>query len=393
MVIERRALRDEPVREARVIDRIDALLAEARSLPNCFLWMLWRERPQPADEALGTIAACYEALGAAALLVEHADAPDVGARPGEVLAAMQLMAEADSALRIALMPSWLTSPDTDQEAAHLWLRDEVPRRGLWVSRYMKLDDPADPARIHDLLGEVQRLRASFDQRAGALATIRDAFRQIRYHARRLARDPVHADPHDARRIAQAAGTLIEGGVPPVDSRFADAVSPSVAALVLPHASEETRTVFVRLCDSSAEPPPDDPAAVPVREWSAQVLEVRQLLRHRQVVIVGGQARPEAARRIEEAFDLLHVEWVRLTEHGTTEPMRAPVAHDDTVLVLVLVKLTGHLHAEETVAQAKACGKPWVLLPAGYNPEQIAAAVLQQAAGQLRALSPVTSGLE
>ena len=96
------------------------------------------------------------------------------------------------------------------------------------------------------------------------------------------------------------------------------------------------------------------------------------------MIIGGEPRQEAIDRISDAFLPSGVEWVQLSEHGSGDPMRAPIARQDTRLVLVLIKLTGHLHAEEARSYARQAGKSLVFLPAGYNPEQIAEQVLEQA---------------
>jgi hypothetical protein len=119
--------------------------------------------------------------------------------------------------------------------------------------------------------------------------------------------------------------------------------------------------------------------MPERGSSERVAEVRGMLAGRRVVVIGGEARPEAVARIEEAFALAACDWVRLNEHGSGRAMAAPIAQPDTALVLVLIKLTGHLHADEAREYARAAGKPLVVLKAGYNPEQIAQAVLEQAA--------------
>jgi hypothetical protein len=63
-------------------------------------------------------------------------------------------------------------------------------------------------------------------------------------------------------------------------------------------------------------------------------------------------------------------------------MRAPILRAETSLVMVLVKLAGHLHMEEAARYARMAGKPCIYLRAGYNPEQVAEAVLQQASAQL-----------
>ncbi|MCH7603778.1 MAG: hypothetical protein IIB54_13525 [Planctomycetes bacterium] len=119
-------------------------------------------------------------------------------------------------------------------------------------------------------------------------------------------------------------------------------------------------------------------------WSDRVARVRKMRWGRQGVIIGGEARIEASERIKEAFGLSNVVWVRLTEHGSGQSMRAPIERPETALVLVLIKLVGHHHAEEACAYAHASEKPFVYVPAGYHPEQIARAVMDQASGQLTA---------
>lgn len=120
-----------------------------------------------------------------------------------------------------------------------------------------------------------------------------------------------------------------------------------------------------------------------REWSGAVLAVRDLLRGKRMVIIGGEPNAEAAQRLTQAFELKEAEWVELTEHGSGAPMRAPIHRADTGVVVVIIKLTGHLHAEEAREYAAAAGKPCVMLSGGYNPERVAAEILEQASDRLR----------
>ena len=126
--------------------------------------------------------------------------------------------------------------------------------------------------------------------------------------------------------------------------------------------------------------PEEPAEP--RGWSETVQTVRGLLEGGAAVVIGGERRQEAVDRLVDAFGLERVDWVELVEHGPGEPMRAPIARDDVRLVLVITKLTGHVHADEARAYAEAAGKPWVMLEAGYNPERVAYDVLQQAGERL-----------
>lgn len=125
------------------------------------------------------------------------------------------------------------------------------------------------------------------------------------------------------------------------------------------------------------------ASAEQREWSNSVLSVRGLLRGKRMVIIGGERNAEAVQRLMQAFELKDAEWVELTEHGPGTPMRAPIHRPDTGVVVVIIKLTGHLHAEEAREYANAAGKPCVLLSGGYNPERVAAEIAEQASARLK----------
>lgn len=387
-LIERRAAADDPVRFSAAIDRIAEQLAEAKALRECFLWALFREREQPDDDALDRIATCYEALAAAVELVARLDELE-GASRADLEAAFQDMAEASSALRAGLRETWLTQSDRDQEETHLWLRERTLERGIFLARYMRKTDVADPVQAADLRARIDRRRESVERRAKRLIREREGFKQLRYHAHRVEGEPGPGEEHDLRRIADGVLGLLEHEVRTTDRRFAVAIPPGVAERALACAAGPARDLLSRLATADAATGADrGDASVPLVDatprWSARVDRVRDLLRGRQIVVIGGEPRVDAVRRMEDAFSLKHVEWVRLSEHGSTGRMEAPIGSPDTALVLVLVKLAGHLHAEEARTLAKGAGKPYVLLPAGYNPEQMADAVLTQASEQLRA---------
>lgn len=68
-------------------------------------------------------------------------------------------------------------------------------------------------------------------------------------------------------------------------------------------------------------------------------------------------------------------------------MRAPIHRPETRLVIVLIRFAGHLHAEEARQHTADANKPCILLPAGYNPEQIAEHVITKAADRLTMPAP------
>lgn len=385
--ILRREVIDDAEREPGVLEQLNAMIARAKSMPDCFLWVFWPHADQPDDDQLRLIASCYEGLAEAAELCSNATEPDTDLTRQEVKLAFQLLAETNSALRVALISTWLTSPDRDQDDAHQWLRQETFTRRVFVPRYMSLSDPADPARAEQAIAEIRGIAGMVSNRRSNQKRIDSLFNRIRYHARRLP-ESGEGDAHDLGRINDSIEELLELGMNPSDKRFHE-FSALVPLAVFPedtpphdvlrkaHEVAEQRDRNQRDNEPTGEP-----------EWSKRVIEVRELLKGGTVVLIGGEPRLDAIDRITQAFDLEDVDWVPLTEHGSGTPMRAPIARPETRLVLVLVKLTGHLHSDEARRYAREYDKPCVMLPAGYNPEQIAEQILQQAADRLGSKAPV-----
>jgi len=374
--IERRHDRDDPVREPALKTRLDEMIATAkRDMSDCFLWVLWPHEEQPPDDRLREIASCYDAVAESAALCERAIDPDGRLSNGEVQQAFQLLAEASSALRVALGATWLTDDDTDQEESHLWLRRETSVRGIFVERHMKLDDPAVPARAGEVIAEAKRLLAMNDARVTSARKIDQLFNKAAYHARRVRNDP-EPDRHDFETINVVMEELRTRGIGPTDVRVAE-FREGLDGIEFPtdlpphdHLTFESRPTNATPSDTTPH-------------WSERVGDARQLLEGGRIVVIGGESRPEAIARMEDAFGAT-VEWVELTEHGSGARMQAPIERPDTRVVLLLIKLTGHLHADEAREYARAAGVPCINMEAGYNPNMIAEQVIGQAGVRLAA---------
>lgn len=373
--IERRRDRGNPVREPALKARMDDMIATAKSMPECFLWVFWPHEEQPADERLLEIAACYDALAEATALCARVVAPDGRLSESEAQQAFQLLAEASSALRVALGVTWLTSDDTDQEETHLWLRRETFERAVFVERHMKLDDPASPEHAHEVIAEAKRLLDAEGNRAKKARKIDQLLNKAAYHARRV-RNSTRPDRHDFETINAVMEDLRTSGVGPTHARVAE-FRESIEGIEFPadlprheHLTFESRTA-------------NAPVAGTDGQWHQGVADVRQLLEGGRIVIVGGEPRQDAIERMEDAFGAT-VEWVELSEHGSGARMQAPIERPDTRVVLLLIKLIGHLHADEARAYARSADVPWVNIEAGYNPNMVAEQVMAQVGERLRA---------
>ncbi|MDX2199394.1 MAG: hypothetical protein SF069_10550 [Phycisphaerae bacterium] len=252
---------------------------------------------------------------------------------------------------------------------------------------MTADDPADPANAVELRTRIKALSKRLDDREAVAKKVKNALGQIRYHAGQLTKGRPEEAPAHWTKIADAVKRLGEMGLPTTDRRVAEAVgSAAAAAWIGPSAGLEFMAdVIARALSLKSEfhktdtkrPNGDE------REWSPSVLGVRALLRGKRMVIIGGKRNAEAVQRLTQAFELKDAEWVELTEHGPGTPMRAPIYRPDTAVVIVIIKLTGHLHSDEARDCAAAAGKPCVMLSGGYNPERVAAEIMEQASYRLK----------
>lgn len=380
LFIARRAARSGSDDERDLVARMNEMIAKAKATRDCFLWVFWRERAQPDDDALRAIAECYEALADASDLVAFLDEHPSAARRSDAEDAMLHLAHASAALRCALEATWLTSPDIDQDESHLWLRRETAHRQIYVPRYMSIEDRPEPGDAPRIRADVAGLVEAARERKRAVAQVDERFKRMKYHAARVERDPTDGAPHDVARIDESVRNLLDLGVAPSDPRFAASIPSAVHDRLRPDASPQLSLVLDALAQRAV--PRDAAPPAPAREWSENVLRARRLLAGKRLVILGGIRKPDAEQRIIDAFDLRDLEWVRLNEHTSGAPMNAPIARADTALVVILIRFIGHLHAEEARLAATSAGKPFIHLPAGYSPEQIADAILQQASKAL-----------
>lgn len=376
--IERRRDRGDPVLEPTLKTRMDSMITTAKSMQDCFLWVFWPHEDQPADDQLQQIAACYDALAESVTACRRAVASDGRLSASETHQAFQLLAEATSALRVALGVTWLTSDDIDQEESHLWLRRETYARGIFVERHMKLDDPANPADAADITTEAKRLLASEEARFQKAKKIDQAFNKAIYHARRV-RNASDPDQHDIETINRMMEELRTMGIGPTDARVAE-FRESLDTVEFPVGLPRHEYL------SFESQPTNAPASGSADQWNSRVAEVRPFLEGGRLVIVGGEPRPEAIKRFEDAFGAT-VDWVELTEHGSGARMQAPIERPDTRVVLLLIKLTGHLHADEAREYARSAGVPCVNVEAGYNPNMVAEQVMSQVGERLAAGAP------
>jgi hypothetical protein len=383
-LITRRAAPIASGEERDALHHMHEMIRTARSMRDCFLWAFMPDKPQPSDTELQVIASCHEAVADAAELTHKVVAGTRASPAAPLPEAMALFAEASSALRVALQWSWLTVPDRDQSQAHAWLEQEAFTRRIFIERHMTLADPADPTAVGALRTRTAKLAGAVDALAREEHEVDRHVKKLRYHAQKIASNRAGDTSEDWQTVRSVLLKLRTARVSPGDPRLTAALAPVADG----EPGDLATDSFLVECLARARPARDDDdvddAPEPSRPWSENVAAVRAMLRGKRMVVIGGEHRTTAVERLRRAFDLDAVDWVELVEHGSGAPMRAPIARPDTAVVVVCIKLTGHLHAEEAQEAARAAGKPLVILKAGYNPEQIAHNIIAQASRKLTA---------
>ncbi len=384
---------DEHLEGGQVVvphDDFQPLINQAKALPDCYLWML---RP----EARGWIAAeSWEQLGrnfenlARALALADALVEDSEQNEEEVRQALTLAAEAQRAVRQAVVPCvppGRSFEDSDQLAAYRWVAHQCETLRIYVARYMRVDDPADPANWADLRSRITDFENLRSERTEAARARNKLFGKVRYEAQRL----LDATPEECQqriaKIAAASDELLVGGVKPSDVRLRELLLPVYEILedADDQIDHEGFQLVLREMDrflaarDRAERAAENRAGTDAP--SPEVERVRAWLAGREVVVVGGEERPEVVERLRRDFGLSALTWVATRPHESTEVFRAPIQRPEVAAVLLAIRWSSHSYGGIR-EYCEAAGKPLVRLPGGYGTNRVAREIAEQASEAL-----------
>lgn len=357
------------------------LITRAKALPDCFLWMLHREAALPGDlSRYDDLAGCFEAAADAAAVLQVVTLFPEDDEP--FARAMELAAEAQSIVRVAvgmIDPGYV---DNDQLKLFIWLREAASNRRTLIRRYMKRDDPADPSAWGDLRERIADLNRRLRRGRDREKRRKELFNQARYHLRRIHGDASGEHEHDWHKVVDAVNNLVDEGLPPSNVDLRDLVLPIADELpdelILPKGVELVlreidRYLALRPAEDAVngrgEAPPED------------VRKARELLYGRSLVLIGGERRPSAAEALEEALGLRELIWIETREHQTHAVFEPYVARDDVACVVLAIRWSSHGFGEVKEFCDKY-GKPLVRLPAGYSPNQVAYHLMRQVGDRL-----------
>lgn len=375
-----RRLSGEPIPEQA------ALEAKADKLPDCYLWMLGPDGGATAPRVWDDLAGAFDLGAAAAELLdkwERDGSADAVRVAPDVLA---IAAEAQSTLLYAVADARMIQQDFEQVQLFAHVRQEAKDRSIFIRKYLKRDDRADPANWRDVLRRVTETAARFQSTGNRSKNRQKMIGNIRYKLRKIAEQPDQMR-EEWPRVVEMLEEVVADGLPPSSVELRDLLLPVMDQLPdddLPaNAARVLREIDTYVSTRPAEAQPAAPEPP-----SAEVAAVAELLRGREMVLIGGHVRPEHEAALTEAFGLAGMRWLSTPEHTSFTVFEPDVARPEVAVVLLAIRWSSHDYAE-VKRFCDRYDKPLVRLPRGYNRNQVAYEILRQAGNRLRETAPAS----
>ncbi len=357
------------------------LLKRVQEVQPCFLWMLHLHLPpEVADENVDNLASNFECM--AEVLDAAAILPWERMSTESLREYFQVVAESQSALRVACL-KLNHEIEEDQLAIYEWLRLKTREFKIYLARHMRAEEPADPLTWRQ---RIQRLRDFLQGQKvldGRDKTNRKIWKNIRHKL--TSRQVGEAIPEDEwQRIADLVNQLIINGVPPSHVEFRDYFLPVYHQIP---SMDDPPDGFSRVIDALDVFVSSAPGTE--RDWeeddlSTSTLEVAQaaaLLKGRSLILIGGDERPHARRRLIAALKLSELHWIATRPHESIEGFKPFVGRPEVAAVLLAIRWASHSYGD-VQRFCRHFQKPLVRLTRGFNPNQIAHEIMRQASRQL-----------
>jgi hypothetical protein len=207
----RRLLARGADQETEIDPKYKELVGRAKALHGCYAWPLDSNRQLPGDNELELLARCYENVSMGVHIAQRAVSnPGSDGVPSEEM--LYLLAEAQSALRAALQATDLRN-DEDQIQTYIWVKEQAYDQDKYVSRFMRVEDPADPLQWGDLRTRMEAFAQKIEGDESQDAERRELLSRLRHELERLESDHAGSSGEHWQKILGTLDKWVEEGRP------------------------------------------------------------------------------------------------------------------------------------------------------------------------------------
>jgi hypothetical protein len=361
----------------------DELVRRAEALTDCDLWMLHPGDYVDAAKAWDDLAGAFTAgAEAAELLAALKELPESAA--GQHRERVLYAAAESQAMVWAGLLDVHRRADNDQVHLFVHVREEARRAQIYVSRYLRREDRVAAEAWPDLVARIRALREQLGDARGKARARDKGLNSLKYKLRKMNESPAAA-PGEWPRVLELLEDVVAAGLPPSNAELRELLLPVLDTLPDDQEPGANAERVFRAVNEFVATRPAPPAPPDAEEPTADVRAVAELLRGREVVLIGGVERPAARRAIERAFGLSALNWISTRPHESVTVFEPAVARPGVAVVLLAIRWASHSYGD-VKGYCEKYGKPMVYLTGGYNPNQVAHQILSQVGDRLRGLT-------
>ena len=350
------------------------MVAWSSGLVDSFFWSEATNNAPSVDFALiDNVGGCFEAVSEALALVRAMLDEHLG-KPKGLERSLPLVAEAQSGLRAAFQRLGAAA-DPDQLEVFEWLKVAAARHHVYIKRFMRADEVADPADWYGLLARIE-LAAGAGKHSrlpdSQVERIQNCLKHLQGGA---------ANDSDWLALINVVGQIVGEGVPPSNREIRELLLPVIDELPERDDYPDGFRLVLREIDRFLATRSAPTRTSIAHEPSAEVQEAARLLAGTSIVLIGGNRRREAQEALRRALELKDLIWIETKEHQAVDTFEPLIARAEVALVLLAIRWSSHAFGDvKQICDRHA--KLLVRLPGGYNPNQVAAQVLSQSSAQL-----------
>ena len=272
--------------------------------------------------------------------------------------------------------------DFDQVQIFAHIRSTARDRQVFIPKFLKREDRADPSSWPDVSKRIAEVWSQFKAFGERDKQRLKSLNSLRFKLGRLKEKPEES-ASEWPRVLELIEELVTNGLPASNAELRDMLLPVFEDIPDDPPPTPNMEHVLKEIDRylDTRPEADPPARTP--KPSADVLAAAELLRGREIVLIGGQNRPNHKAALIKAFDLADVRWIATPEHTSFTVFEPDVAAPEVALVLLAIRWSSHDY-DSVRTYCDQYGKPLVRLPGGYNANQVAHHIMSQAGDRLRA---------